>query len=32
MFGMPMFLGYYWRSGEDVDRNQVFENFDPFNF
>lgn len=31
MFGMPMFLGYYWRGNEDVDRNRVFD-LDPFTF
>ena len=32
LFGMPLFLGYYWRGNEDGDRNGVFDGLDPITF
>ena len=33
IFGMPLFLGYYWRGGEGVvERNGVFDGVEPFTF
>mgnify|MGYP006897112818 CR=1 FL=1 len=35
IFGMPMFLGYYWGQndmGNNVERNGLFDSMDPFNF
>jgi hypothetical protein len=32
LFGMPLFLGYYWRGNEEAERNGVFDGLDPFTF
>ena len=34
IFGMPMFLGYYWGQNEvgNAERNRAFDGVDPFNF
>lgn len=28
---MPMFLGYYWRGGEDIMESGLFDSINPFN-
>jgi len=33
MMGMPLILGYYIRGGEEgLDRNNMLDGLDPFNF
>ena len=29
---MPLFLGYYWRGEDMIERNGVFDGIDPFTF
>jgi hypothetical protein len=32
IFGMPLFLGYYWRGEDFLNQGSFFENQDPFTF